>query len=69
MLDVNNVIYQHLTQIEKMKNLLRCLLSWDLIEKERKKEGKNISKQICVRRDGALRGAASAHFLPLPKYS
>ncbi len=44
-----NVIYQHLTKDkEKMKNLTSIeMFSVEItIEKERKKEGKNISKQM-----------------------
>ena len=47
MLDVNNVNLQHLTKvIEKLKNLKTMSVRWTSIEKGRKKEGKNISKQM-----------------------
>ena len=67
MLDVNTLPKRY----RKLKNLLTSMTfsARSTIEKERKKEGKNISKQMCVRRDGALRGAASAYFLPSSQYS
>jgi hypothetical protein len=57
-------------QIEKTEKMKTStiFLSWEQRRKERKKEGKNISKQI-VWEGGALRSAASVYFLPLPKYS
>ncbi len=57
-----------------MKKLWRLSMNFlseinDRKERKKLKKKKMKSKQMCVRRDGALRGAASAYFLPSSQYS
>ena len=61
--------YQHITNIKTEEKISMSTSGEMSIEKERKKVEKMKSKQILVRRDGALRGAASAYFLPSSQYS